>query len=103
MAIFHVKPWFPPPVLEQELEISGERPDVCPVIQPTASKQWPHAHGYHSPDRKISGLFQTKLQTTYGANAHVLIENLLVTKFRSRFSNWLKSTQNAQHQICKKN
>ena len=69
-----------------------------------------HTKRYHRWNRvttlqtaKNPWLFQTKLKTTYWTNAHSLIQNLLVTKFRSHFSNWLKSTQNAEHQICKKN
>ena len=46
-----------------------------------------------------SRLFQTKLQTKYETNAQLFIQNLRVTKFWTRFSNWLKSTQNAEHQV----
>ena len=38
---------------------------------------------------KNPGLFQTKLQMTYRRNAHLLIQNLLVTNFGVHFSNWL--------------
>ena len=53
--------------------------------------------------QKTIRLFHMKLQTTYSTDPHLLIQNPLVTKFRSCFSNWLTSTQNAEHQICKKN
>ena len=43
-------------------------------------------------------LFQTKVQTTYRTNAHLSIQNLLVTNSGTRFSNWLKSTQNANNE-----
>jgi len=39
-----------------------------------------------SREKKNPWLFQTKLQTTYWTNVHLLIQNVLVTKFWSRFS-----------------
>ena len=52
---------------------------------------------------KIPGLFLTFPDEIATTNAHLLIQNLRPTKFRSHFGNWLKPTQNAEHQICKNN
>jgi len=99
-----VLPWRRPARCTSGMVWTSSLNNRKPISYPASNEQSQLSGSPISRQKKsptFPRLFQTKLQTTYRTNAHLLIQNLLVKNFGARFSNWLKSTQNAEHQICK--